>query len=269
MPATEQTVLRFRNCAIPFELKRSSRRTVGITVDFGGVRVTAPKRMSMERILELLATKAIWILKKQAEFEQKKPQPKRYTSGETFLYLGQEVVLELGSKPATGIQEQPKRPDSPALQSDLFSFDYSVPVVKSTKTKPAKTQVSLEGHRLKVSHAPNPRLALERWYKLEAEQVLKSRVEHYSQKLGWPTPKVLIRDQKRRWGSCNAKGELRFNWRLVMAPLAVLDYVVVHEMAHLKVLDHSSKFWRLVEQIMPDYKTHHRALHDLGPSLYW
>ncbi len=270
MPETEKAVLFFQNQPIHFELRRSTRRcSVGITIDFSGVKVTAPKRMPMERVLELVRTKARWIVQKQAEFEQKKPEPKRFVSGERFLYLGQELRLEVAgiseARDQTLVQPKPKIPAAKALQADLFSFDFSIAI----PAKVPKPSVVLEDLVLKIAHAPNLRTQLERWYKLEAEQVIKSRVEHYCQGLGWKPPKVFIRDQKKRWGSCNAKGELRFNWRLVMAPLELLDYVVVHEMAHLKVLDHSPKFWRLVEQIMPDYKTQHQALHDLGPSLYW
>lgn len=268
MPELEQAVLYFQNQPIQFHIRRSSRRrSVGITIDMGGVRVTAPKRMSMDRILELVGTKARWIAQKQLEFAQKTPTPKRFISGERFLYLGQEVVLEVAAlEVRDSLSPKPKTSSAKALQTDLFSFDFSVPI---TKPKIPKASVTLEQNVLRIAHAPNPRVQLERWYKSEAERVIKARVEHYCQQLGWPLPKVFIRDQKRRWGSCNAKGELRFNWRLVMAPLELLDYVVVHEMAHLKVLDHSAKFWRLVERIMPDYKIHHKALNELGPSLYW
>jgi hypothetical protein len=77
----------------------------------------------------------------------------------------------------------------------------------------------------------------------------------------------MIRNQRRRWGSCSADGTLRFNWRLVMAPPAIIEYVVVHELAHLRVPNHSPAFWAEVARFIPDYKARRTALRQLGPSL--
>lgn len=85
-------------------------------------------------------------------------------------------------------------------------------------------------------------------------------MEFYSQQLGWAPQAVYIRDQRSRWGSCNLKGELRFNWRLMMAPSPLLDYVVAHEVCHLLIFDHSPAFWRLLGKIMPDYEERRRRL---------
>ncbi|GIW25534.1 M48 family metallopeptidase [Meiothermus sp.] len=266
MPETEKATLYYQNKTIRYTIRRSARRrTVGITIDVQGVRVAAPKRMPLDQVVALVNTKARWIAEKYAAFRSRLEPRKRFVSGEEFLYLGRRVSLQVQSK------EEPSRlgrrhPSSGSwVQPELFDFNFSRP----------KAAVALKGNVLHVQ-APTPsvqskevREILEDWYKARAKEVIVRRVQHYAEALGWPMPTVLIRNQKKRWGSCNAKGELRFNWRLVMLPLQVLDYVVVHEMAHLKVLDHSPRFWALVEQIMPDYKARHQALHELGLGLYW
>jgi len=92
------------------------------------------------------------------------------------------------------------------------------------------------------------------WYKKEARIKYNERVEFYRKKLGVSYNKISIRDQKTRWGSCSNKGNLNFNWRLIMAPPPILDYIVVHEMAHLVHANHGGDFWKLVENIIPDYR---------------
>lgn len=97
----------------------------------------------------------------------------------------------------------------------------------------------------------------------EAARVrIEERLAHFSERMGLAYGKVSVRDQKTRWGSCSSKGNLNFNWRLVFAPGAVLDYVVVHELAHLRELNHSRRFWKLVERFSPDYREHRRWLYD-------
>ncbi|GEM86397.1 M48 family metallopeptidase [Meiothermus granaticius] len=232
MSAFETARITYRNRSFSFTIRRSARRrTVGVTVDLQGVRVAAPSRMPLERVIALVETKAEWIAAKRAALNRCRGPRKRFVDGESYPYLGRRVRLEVNAQPH-------------------------------------KNPVALKGNILEV-RSEDPRAALEGWYKARAQEVIGRRVEHYCQILGWEVPPVLIRNQKKRWGSCNAKGELRFNWRLVMAPLELLDYVVVHELAHLKELNHSQRFWRLVEQIMPEYQERHQALNELGPSLYW
>lgn len=232
MPELETAHITYQNRPIPFIIRRSPRRrTVGITVDLQGIQVAAPSRMPLERVITLVETKAGWIAAKRSELNRRREPRKRFIDGESYPYLGRRVRLEVNPHPH-------------------------------------KNPVALKGNVLEV-RSEDPRAALESWYKARAQDVIQRRVELYCEALGWKVPPVLVRNQKKRWGSCNAKGELRFNWRLVMAPLELLDYVVVHELAHLKVLNHSKRFWGLVERIMPDYKERHRALNELGPGLYW
>ena len=97
-----------------------------------------------------------------------------------------------------------------------------------------------------------------------AREALEQKLRYYAPKMGVTYGRVSVRDQKTRWGSCSSEGNLNFNWRLIMAPPGVMDYVVVHELAHRKEMNHSSKFWAIVEQEMPDYQERKQRLKELG-----
>jgi hypothetical protein len=105
---------------------------------------------------------------------------------------------------------------------------------------------------------------MERWYRKETEKVILERIEYYKTKFSTGPAKIKIKEQKRRWGSCSSRGSIYFNWRIIMAPPLVIDYVIVHEMSHLIYRNHSPKFWKQVESILPDYKVHKKWLRDHG-----
>ena len=105
---------------------------------------------------------------------------------------------------------------------------------------------------------------MERWYRKEAEKVILKRIEYYKTKFRIEPAKIKIKEQKRRWGSCSSRSSIYFNWRIIMAPPLVIDYVIVHEMSHLIHRNHSSKFWKQVESILPDYKVRKKWLRDHG-----
>jgi predicted metal-dependent hydrolase len=278
MPETEKATLYYQNKTIRYTIRRSAyRRTVGITIDAQGVRVAAPRRMPLDQVIALVNTKARWIADKHAVFSSRLMPRKRFVSGEEFLYLGRPVSLQIQSEKDPPAQRLGKTGRSrSSLQPGLFDFEFPPASTPARGRLRPQAAVALKGKVLHVQASLSSpqstkevREILESWYQARANEVILRRVEHYAEQLKWKMPRVLIRNQKKRWGSCNARGELRFNWRLVMMPLRVLDYVVVHEMAHLKVLNHSPCFWRLVEEIMPDYKSRHQALHELGAGLYW
>lgn len=116
-------------------------------------------------------------------------------------------------------------------------------------------------------YTPEQRAGLERRYRQAAKEYFPKRVEYYAQQLGVSYGRIRIAEQKTRWGSCSGKGTLSFNWKLMLAPPKVLDYVVVHELCHLKEMNHSSRFWKLVEEIMPDYKEYRTWLKENGTTL--
>ena len=112
------------------------------------------------------------------------------------------------------------------------------------------------------------RWVLEQWYRRQAQIVIGEKAREFAALLGVSYAAVRIKDQRSRWGSCSGKGNLNFNWRILMAPEAVCDYVVIHELCHLVHMDHSERFWKLVESVCPDYRRCRAWLKEQGKSLY-
>lgn len=126
-----------------------------------------------------------------------------------------------------------------------------------------------QNHIPKSNLTQTQRSELENRYRQAAKKYFPARVAYYENIIGVTHGSISIRNQKTRWGSCSAKGNLNFNWRLVMAPAGILDYVVIHELCHLAYLNHSSQFWRLVSGILPDWKERRSWLKANGPLLEW
>ena len=108
------------------------------------------------------------------------------------------------------------------------------------------------------------RILLEKWYRRQAEQLLSEKAAFYAERLGVSFADIRIKDQRSRWGSCSSVGNLNYNWKLVLMPPGVLDYVVVHELAHRREMNHSAAFWKVVATWMPDYKKYRKWLRDNG-----
>ncbi len=140
-------------------------------------------------------------------------------------------------------------------------------IFKNTEKVIRRKQRVDQIHAATPVYSPEEAARLEAFYRKKAREVITSRVEYYSPMIGKPYQGISIRDQKTRWGSCSSKGNLNFNWRLILAPPQVLDYVVVHELCHLLHMDHSPAFWQEVERICPDYKVCRRWLKENGASL--
>ena len=210
---------------------RSKRKTLSLIVENDGtLTVRAPLRMKDADIRSFIEAKAGWIERKQAIARKAAPVPHRYEDGETFWYLGKEIPLRL------------VRDRRPAL-------------------------VMERGFKLAWSAQPRAASVFEAWYKRQARAVLQDRVGFYARKHGFDVEKVRISSARTRWGSCSAKKTVSFTWRLVMAPPEVIDYVVVHELCHLRELNHSKAFWAHVEAILPDYQKHRKWLKVNGGKL--
>jgi predicted metal-dependent hydrolase len=110
-------------------------------------------------------------------------------------------------------------------------------------------------------------VVIERWYRREARRIFAERAQAHAAVLGVAFDRITVKDTRSRWGSCSAKGNLNFSWRLLLAPPAVLDYVVAHEVAHLCELNHSPRFWAIVAHLCPDYRTHRLWLRQHGRTL--
>lgn len=202
------------------QIIRTNRKTIALIIERDGrLIVRAPIRASNDIIQKLIFKKEKWIQTKQNHVKDAYLPfvPKEYVNGEGFWYLGKIHKLEF-------VEE----------------------------TRPS---LILNGNfRLSRSALPKAPLVFERWYRQQAYQVISERVEWYAKKHGYSYNKIKITSAHRRWGSCSSRGTLSFSWRLVMASVPVIDYVVVHELVHLKIRNHSQEYWARVKLIIPDYQ---------------
>jgi predicted metal-dependent hydrolase len=205
------------------EVIRSSRRkTAQIKVESTMVSVVAPKTAPIEQLERVIQNKRSWILQKVAAQREAMPVNQRqFISGESIPYLGRNYRLK--------VEQGPFAP--PKLVHGRL-------------------------HIQTPDGSNNPHLirnALIRWYKRNALNRLEQKTKRYSAIIGVEPTTVSVREFKSRWGSCTSKKELQYNWRIIMAPNRMCDYVVIHELCHLIHHDHSQKFWQHVERIMPEY----------------
>lgn len=206
---------------IDYRLTKSDRSTTSIYVERdGSVSVLAPKPFDMARIEALLEKKRSWIYKNLAEWEDlnRTRVQRQYVSGEGFLYLGRSYRLQL-------------------------VFEQDVPL-KLLGGKFCLRTNSVEA-------APEH---FREFYKVKLLARLPERLELYAAKLGVTHSGLKVMELKNRWGSCTAKGTINIHWKCAMLPLAVLDYVLVHELAHIQHPNHTPGFWNMLEKVMPGYE---------------
>jgi len=230
--------LSFEHCGhnIEFELIYRARKSIGIKIcPHNGVIVHSPKHVKSNEIIKIVKSKASWILKKIDEIENIKQTviSKEFIDGEKFTFLGEEHTLEIL------FNTMIKRP--------VISIDYAKISLEINTSDPAKIKAWLE-----------------KWYKTKALETILERILYYQPLINVKPNIVKVKAQKTRWGTCNSKGNLYFNWKIIMAPIEVLDYLVVHEMAHLRHLNHSAKFWDIVGNILPDYQVRRKTLKKFG-----
>lgn len=225
--------------------KTARRKTVAISIGHDGVRVLAPNDMGEDAIRGVIRAKAPWVLRKQASFAELGGQatPREFVSGEAFQYLGRAYRLKV---------RRYKRTSQPTVAARGASFVAQVPAA-----------LDKEAGTLAV------RQCLTDWYRRHAGLHAPMRAARLASSLGVPAPTIRVVDQSKRWGSCDARGTIRLNWRVIMAPMSLVDYVIAHEVCHLIEHNHSRRFWRSLETIMPDFEDRVRALDRLGPSLVW
>ena len=239
---SERGAVRFGESTIEFEVQRSQRRrkTVQITVDGGGVQVTAPVSTPDDELRGIVRKRAAWIMRRSTA-ETLAAAPKRFVSGETLPYLGRNVRLLVEHADVRSV----------SVRFDHWRFRVTVPTGASDSERTRSAQHALVA-----------------WYRRRAADRLPTSVERWWPRLGhgdWP--RVLIRDQRRRWGSCAPDGTLRFNWRAMMLEPALVEYIVVHELAHLSIKNHGPDFWGLVARAMPDAQQRRRRLREAGHLL--
>lgn len=205
---------------VPYVLSRGRRRSIGIRIDQRGLRVGAPLRASLADIEALLHKHAAWVLEK-LDLWQSRQVAQRFTvvDGARLPWLGGELSLQLAQTPG-------------------------------------RSHWSADGWRLTLAVASGraPAAVLERALRERVRQVLAGRLARFAAVLEVPPPPLFLSSARTRWGSCNSRGEIRLNWRLGFFPLPLIDYVVTHELAHLQEMNHSPRFWSVVESLCPDWR---------------
>jgi predicted metal-dependent hydrolase len=219
---------------VSYVLKRSARRRrMLLSVDEGGLTVSVPWRASDKRIADLLQQSEKWVLGKLEAYAARRRPQRVWQDGTLIDFLGRQLRLTLmqrAGRPLAQLQ------DDGALMLGL--------------AEPERGE--------------HVRELVIKWYRRHAAVHLRARAEHFAARLGEAPPRVLLSSAVGRWGSCNAKREVRLSWRLMQAPAHVIDYVVAHEVAHLRVMSHSLRFWRVVEQLHPDYESARAELDSMG-----
>jgi predicted metal-dependent hydrolase len=232
LPPPQPRTITLGGTEIPYLLTVSGRaRRLRLVIRPGsGLQVIVPRGAGLAWIEGAIREKSAWITRKLASMAtQAILSPPPLVEGRVLSYLGEPVRLALATGAAPGRFRA-------ALREGVL-----------TLTLAAHDEATV-------------RAALEAWYRRQARVVFAARLAHCNTAYGFSFGRVTIKDQKSRWGSCSQRGNLNFNWRLLLAPLSVLDYVVYHELAHLKEPNHASAFWALVATACPDYRQQRRWL---------
>jgi predicted metal-dependent hydrolase len=227
--------LQLKTLQVQYTLKRSSkRRTIGFLINDAGFTVISPKWVTVAQIEESIAEREDWIIRKTFEWQEftRKRDSLRvdWGDGATVRYLGSDITVRL---------------------------DNSADVTKmGTIFSDSVLRIALP------SQATDEQIKnrVESWLQSRAKVIFAERIPLYSQKLGSAPTKWGLSSARTRWGSCAQDGSIRLNWRLVQFPVDIIDYVVAHELAHLKELNHGPEFWRTVGELFPDYEQKRRWL---------
>ncbi|MDM5148221.1 M48 family metallopeptidase [Candidatus Persebacteraceae bacterium Df01] len=207
------------------EVKRTDRKkSASLSLDGDLVKVTVPRSLSNNRIRDLINKRSPWIKTKLKE-QSLRPssKPKEFVSGETVPYLGKNYRLKV--------------------------IEGEIPSIKMVSGYLVATVLNCEKNRQDAV-----RYLLEDWYQRQAKRRLKEKTERLSKIVGISPTSVSVKSYKSRWGSCSSTGALTYNWRIVLAPHRIVDYVVVHELCHLLEHNHSPRYWRHVEYHVPDWR---------------
>jgi len=224
---------------ISFMLSRSSRRrTLTIMVnERGEVNVASPYRMRSEAVNDFIHAKAKWINDKVKAAQEKRDllTQKEYDAGHEFLFLGKKYKIQV-------IERDIKR--GRIVFDETGGWVITVPLGLSDDER--RTAIKFK---------------MIQWYRQQAQEILGGRIFHFSRNMGVEPRKIAVRTQKRLWGCCDYNTQaIHLNWQIILSPMNVIDYVVVHELCHLTVPDHSKRFWHKVKTFMPDFAQYRKWL---------
>jgi len=244
--ASRQTLL--GGIAVAYEFKRGKRRTIGFSVSAEGLRVSAPKWVPLYEIDKAVLEKSAWIIQKLQETRDRHHRLESaridWKDGVTLPFLGQQVIVVLDPRHAFG-----------GVGAELKSC---------VETLPGIAHLTLY---VGLPHTATPdqiKDAVQAWLMRQAKRIFMERLNHFAPTLDVQWRKLSLSSAGTRWGSASADGSIRLNWRLIHFKQSVIDYVVVHELSHLRVMDHSPRFWDTVRAVVPDYAQLRSQLKDEG-----
>lgn len=218
-----------------YQLERRQRRTVGLKITQTGLVIHAPKRISQSQLEDIIVQKADWVLRKLASVTANRIPEIQWQHGEQLLFLGNAITL--------------------TIEHNARS--------KAVEYEPGVLQLAMPNQdEMLIARK------VVQWYKKQAITDFTRRLEIFSSKLGVKFTSLTLSNAASRWGSCNSKKEIRLNWRLLQAPPHIINYVVCHELAHIKEMNHSANFWATVASIFPDYKAAEKELKAISPQLH-
>lgn len=234
---------RLGEARVAYEFTRGQRRTIGFVVGAEGLSVRAPRWVALRDVDAALQEKSAWILRKLAEADQRHARLEatriEWKDGVSLPFLGEQVTVRLdpkhGFKGVGAVLEEAGDPAGPRV----------LRISLANNATPAQI-----------------RDAAQAWLQRQARRVFIERLDHFAPLLGVRWNKLSLSNAATRWGSASADGAIRLHWRLVHFRMPVIDYVVAHELSHLRVMDHSARFWETVESVVPDYGTLRRQLKD-------
>ncbi|MES2632098.1 MAG: SprT family zinc-dependent metalloprotease [Pseudomonadota bacterium] len=226
-----------RDSVVAFELRRGKRRSIGFSVGPEGLTVTAPKWVPLGEIDAAVKTKTDWILKKldAAHERHRRIESARieWKDGATFPYLGEDVIVVLDPRHAFTEVGAVLNTDAQAL--------------------PGMPRLTLHVGLPHSATHEQVRDSVQAWLMRRARSLFTERLDHFAPLLGVKWRKLVLSNAGTRWGTAHSDGLIRLNWRLIHFRLPVIDYVVAHELSHLRVMDHSPRFWDTVRTVVPDY----------------
>lgn len=240
--------LTHRNIRLVFRLQRSRRRSIGLSVSDEGLTVTAPSWVSLQQIDQAVIEKFDWIQRKlhaeQARQQRLQLAESNWRSGGALAYLGRRIELQLGSNPKSSCTQV------------WFEGDAMDPLTGQCLWLPLPPDSSSDQVR-DIAQA---------WLQRQARQCFESRLKRFEELTGLTPNRWRLSSAQGRWGACSCDGNITLNWRLIHFDWPVIDYVIAHELAHLKELNHSEAFWHTLKSIYPGYLQGYQALKGLSPG---
>lgn len=229
-----------RDLILDYRLLRSKRRSIGFLIDEDGLRITAPKWVPIAEIENAIREKQRWILTKlneRRERSARRLQPHmQWRDGAALPYLGVDLTLRILAGQSTGVVH------------DTASRELRVSLPPDAAEQQLKDRV-------------------QGWLQLEAKRIFAERLPVYAEKLAVSYRSFSLSSATTQWGSCTVEGKIRLNWRLIHFAMPMIDYVIAHELSHLREMNHSPRFWATVQSVFPEFQAARKVLRESGPEL--